>query len=148
VGSKWRTYAPNRLRSMWPAYLIYVAYATALLAAVATVPVARRGARRLLWCGWITVALVLPLAATSGATRLVPPSMWPAWRFAVLYVLLLAAPTGVAALVADQLARRRPMPATGRHAAIVACAIVATIALCAVVSRPLTPNFAVLHTEQ
>ena len=133
---------------MWPVYVIYLAYATALLAAIATVPVARRGARRLLWFGWLSLALVLPLAAASSATRLVPPSMWPVWRFAVLYVLLLGVPTGDAALVADHFARRRPMPATRRHAAVVACATVATIALCAVVSRPLAPNLTVLHAEQ
>lgn len=133
---------------MWPIYVIYGAYATALLAAIATVPVARRGARRVLWVGWVILALALPLAATISAMRLVPPSAWPIWRFAVLYALLLAAPIGVAAFVADRLARKRPMPASGRHAALVACAVVVTVVVCAVASRPLTPNFTVIHAEQ
>ena len=133
---------------MWPIYVIYAAHATALLAAMATVPVARRGARRLMWFGWFILALVLSFAATTSATRLVPPSAWPIRRFALLYVLLLAVPTGVAALVADHLARKRPMPALGRHTALVACALVATLAACAVASRPLTPTFTVIHAEQ
>ena len=133
---------------MWPVYVIYAACGTALLAAVATVPIARRGARRLLGLGWMTLALALPVAATSSAAKLVPANAWPIWRFAVLYVLLLAVPTGVAALVADYLARRRPMVAPVHHAALVACAVAITVTACVVASRPLTPGVTVVHAEQ
>jgi hypothetical protein len=132
---------------MWPVYLIYVVYMLALLAAVATVPLARRGKRRLLWIGWGTLAVVLPTAATLSVIQLVPPSLWPVWRFAVGYILLLAAPTGVTALVADQLSRRQPMPKITRHSALVGCAFTAAVAASVVVSRPLTPDFSLIHAE-
>ena len=133
---------------MWPLYLIHASYATALLSAIATVPIARRGARRPLWLGLGVLAVVLPLAATVGVTSVIPPGAWPVWRFALGYLLLLAVPIGVACLVADRLARRRPMPTAARHAALVACAVVATAVACVVATRPLTPDFTVMQAEK
>jgi hypothetical protein len=146
--TRWPVRVFDRLLRMWPAYVIYALYLVALFAAAATVPIARRGKRRVLWDGWGTVAFALTVAATSSVTRLVPPSIWPVWRFAVAYILILAAPTGVAALVADHLARRRPMPRAIPHAAFVACAVAATVAASAVVSRPFVPDFAIVSSEQ
>ena len=145
---QWRAHALARPPRMWPVYVIYAVYAMALLAVVATVPLARRGARHLLWAGWVTLAIVLPLAATSSAMTLIPSSFWPTWRLGLGYVVVLAAPTGIAALVADRLARLRPMPARGRHMALVACAVVAAAAASVVVSRPLYPTVSLIHAEQ
>ena len=125
---------------MWPFYVTYALYLLALFAAAATVPLARRGQQRVLWYGWGTLAVVLPVAASLSAMRIVPPDLWPVWRFALAYVLILAAPTGVAALVADHLGRRRPMPRAIYHAAFVACAVAATVAAGAVLSRPFFPD--------
>jgi MFS family permease len=132
---------------MWHIYVIDAVYATALLAAIATIPLARRGARRLLWSGWVTLAIVLPIVATYNTMRLIPPS-WPLWRFALADVLMLAVPTGIAALVADKLAQRQPMPARGRHAALVACAVVVAVAASFVISYPLTSKFELIDAEQ
>ena len=132
----WPTQALGRLQRMWPIYITYALYLLALFAAAASVPLARRGQRRVLWYGWGTLAIALPAIASLSAMRIVPPDLWPAWRFALAYVLILAAPTGVAALAADHLARRRPMPRAIYHAAFVACAVAATVAVSALVSRP------------
>ena len=58
--------------SMWPIYLIYLVCAVALAAAAASVPVARRGKRRLLWMGFASLAILLPTIAILAARPFSP----------------------------------------------------------------------------
>ena len=133
---------------MWPFYVVYAAYALALIAAVIAVPLARRGARRTLWYGWAGVALVLPLMATSASATLLPAQSWPVWRLALGYLLILAVPTGAAMVVADRLGRRVPAPTLGRHVALVACAFVIGTVAAGVAAGPLFPHVSYLPAEQ
>jgi 4-amino-4-deoxy-L-arabinose transferase-like glycosyltransferase len=125
---------------MWPVYVIYAAFALALLAAALAVPLARRGARRLLWGGWAALAVALPTAAAGASVAVVPPELFPPWRLAAGFALLLAAPTGAAAHAADRIARRRPAPGLTAHAALVMLVLVAALAAAAVASRPFFPD--------
>ena len=118
--------ARARLRGMWPAYVIYAAYAIALLAAA--------------------LAVALPALAAGASLAVFPPELFPPWRLAAGFALLLALPTGAAALTADQFARRRPATGLAAHAALVTLALVAALAAASVASGPFFPDM--IHAVQ
>lgn len=127
---------------------VYAAYGLSLATAAVAVPLSRSGARRTLWIAWALLAIALPFVAAGAMADLVAPRAWPMWRFVVGYILVLSIPSGIAVHTADRLARRQPVPRHGRHVALVAGALIASIAVASVISRPLFPQFSAVHAEQ
>lgn len=129
-------------------FTVYAAYALSLGIAAVAVPLARSGARRSLWISWALVAITVPIVAAMATAELMSPRVWPMWRLVVGYVLVLSVPSGVAVHTADRLARQQPVPRQGMHVAFVAGALIVSIAVASVISRPCFPRLEIVQAQR